>query len=65
MKKLAYTFLLLLTVGTIITSCRDKKTAGEKIEDGIEEVGDGIEDAADEVGDGLEEAVDEVEDAVD
>ncbi|WNH09342.1 hypothetical protein [Thalassobellus suaedae] len=54
MKKLAYTFLLLLTASTIITSCRDKKTAGEKIEDGIEEVGDGIEDAADEVEDAID-----------
>lgn len=47
MKKLAYAFLLLLTAGTILTSCRENKTSGEKIQDGIEEVGDGIEDAVD------------------
>lgn len=57
MKKLAYTFLLLVTVGTIFISCREKKTAGEKIEDGVEEVGDGIEDAADDVADEIDDAV--------
>ncbi|WP_445731121.1 hypothetical protein [Mariniflexile sp.] len=49
MRKLAYTFLLLVTAGTILTGCREKKTAGEKIEDGVEEVGDGIEHAAHDV----------------
>ncbi|CAH8281668.1 hypothetical protein EV196_104137 [Mariniflexile fucanivorans] len=58
MKKLVYTFLLLATVGIISTSCREKKTAGEKVEDGVEEVGDGIEDAADDVSDEVEDAVD-------
>lgn len=53
MKKLAYAFLLLVVVGTIFASCREKKTAGEKIEDGVEDVGDGIEDAADEVEDAV------------
>ncbi|MDO7171919.1 hypothetical protein [Mariniflexile sp. AS56] len=47
MKKLVYAFLLLATVGIISTSCREKKSPGEKVEDGIEEVGDGIEDAVD------------------
>lgn len=64
MKKLAYIFVLLFSVATIFTSCRDQKTAGEKIEDGIEEVGDGIEDAADDTGDAIEDAADDVEDAV-
>ncbi|WP_372753114.1 hypothetical protein [Mariniflexile sp.] len=58
MKKLAYTFLVLMTAGTIFTSCRDQKTAGEKIEDGVEEVGDGVEDAAEDVADEVEDAVD-------
>jgi hypothetical protein len=53
MKKLALTFILLLTVGTLFTSCREK-TTGEKIEDGIEEVGDGLEDAADDIEDEME-----------
>ena len=54
MKKLAYLFILVLSVGTILTSCRDRKAEGEKIEDGIEEVGDGIEDAADDVEDAVD-----------
>lgn len=59
MKKLVYVFLLLLTVGTILTSCREKKTAGEKIGDGIEEVGDGIGDAVNNAADKVEDAVKE------
>lgn len=49
--------LYCLTIG-LATSCREEKTPGEKIEDGIEEVGDGIEDAADDVADEVEDAVD-------
>ena len=45
MKKLVYVFSVLLIVATMLTSCREKKTAGEKIQDGVEEVGDGIGDA--------------------
>lgn len=45
MKKVIYTFLLLAMVGIVSTSCREKKTPGEKIEDGVEQVGDGIKDA--------------------
>ena len=59
MKKLAYLFILLLTAGTILTGCRDQKTAGEKIEDGFEDIGDGIEDAAEDVGDAIEDAIDD------
>ena len=45
MKKLIYAFLLLAIVGIVSTSCREKKTPGEKIQDGVEEVADGIKDA--------------------
>tara|TARA_R110002049_G_scaffold309311_1_gene521162 strand:- start:19119 stop:19316 length:198 start_codon:yes stop_codon:yes gene_type:complete len=64
MKKLAYIAIVLFSLGTIFTSCRDQKTAGEKMEDGVEEVGDGIEDAADDTGDAIEDAADDVEDAM-
>ncbi|WP_188652945.1 hypothetical protein [Yeosuana aromativorans] len=57
MKKLVYAFSLLMLVATILTSCREKKTAGEKIQDGVEEVGDGI-------GDAVNNTVDKVDDAV-
>lgn len=54
-------FLALLVVSIFmlsISSCREK-TAGEKIEDGVEEVGDGIEDAAEDTEDAIEDAVDD------
>ncbi|MEP3839115.1 MAG: hypothetical protein ABJM36_15835 [Algibacter sp.] len=55
MKKIAKIFLILFTISTVFTGCRETK--GEKIEDAVEDV-------ADDVGDGLEDAADEVEDAV-
>jgi hypothetical protein len=48
----------MFTIG-IAMSCREEKTTGEKIEDGIEEVGDGIEDGAEEVEDAVEDAADD------
>jgi len=39
-------------------SCREEKSTGEKIEDGIEEVGDGVEEGAEEVEDAVEDATD-------
>jgi predicted small secreted protein len=59
MRKLIYVFSLLMLVGTISTSCREKKTAGEKIQDGVEEVGDGIGDAVDNTVDKVDDAVEE------
>lgn len=50
--------LTLFTIG-IALSCREEKTAGEKMEDGIEEVGDGIEEGAEEVEDAVEDATDD------
>lgn len=58
MRKSLLLFLFcLMTVG-IALSCREEKSAGEKIEDGVEEVGEDIEDGAEEV----EEAVEDVAD---
>ena len=56
MKKSLLMFVFaLMTVG-VAMSCREEKSAGEKMEDGIEEVGDGIEDGAEEVEDAVEDA---------
>lgn len=49
--------ILILTLSTAFTSCREK-TPEEKIKDGIEEVGDGIKDGAEEISDDIEDAVD-------
>lgn len=45
MKKLVYSFLLLATVGIMSIGCIEKKSPGEKVEDGVEEIGEGIKDA--------------------
>lgn len=59
MKKAIYMFAITLFTVGVAMSCREEKTAGEKIEDGIEEVGDGIEDGADDVEDAIEDATDD------
>jgi len=43
MKKLAFTFIVLFTMATVFTGCREEKSAGDAIED----VADDIEDAVD------------------
>jgi hypothetical protein len=51
MRKSLFMFAFaLMTVG-VAMGCRDEKSAGEKIEDGVEDVGDGIEEGAEEVED--------------
>ncbi len=59
MKRSLYLFVLTMFTIGLAMSCREEKTAGEKIEDGIEEVGDGIEDGAEEVEDAVEDAADD------
>ena len=58
MKKITYIFALLFITAITFTGCREEKSTGEKMEDGIEEVGEDIEE-------GVEEVEDEVEDATD
>lgn len=59
MRKSMVMFMLTLATICLVAACREDKTAGEKVEDGIEEVGEGIEDGAEEVGDEIEDAVDD------
>jgi hypothetical protein len=59
MRKSVLMFLFaLMTIG-VAMSCREEKSAGEKMEDGIEEVGDGIEEGAEDVEDAVEDATDD------
>lgn len=54
MKKLMMTFLVLFSLGTVMTtftSCRDTNKSG--IEKAADDVGDAVEDAADDVEDAL------------
>lgn len=59
MKKLAYIFVFTFISTLALSSCREDKSAGEKVEDGIEEVGDGIEEGAEEIKDEVDDAVDD------
>ncbi len=58
MRKSLYMFAFALMTVVFAMSCREEKSTGEKIEDGIEEVGDGVEEGAEEVEDAVEDATD-------
>lgn len=65
MKKLIYTVVLMFSIATVFTSCREeKKTPKEKIEAAAEDTRDAIEDAADDVKDEMEDVKEEIEDEV-
>jgi len=58
MKKLIFTVVLLFSIATVFTSCREeKKTPKEKIEAAAEDTRDAIEDAADDVKEEIEDKV--------
>tara|TARA_R110002049_G_scaffold28906_10_gene98411 strand:- start:1553 stop:1738 length:186 start_codon:yes stop_codon:yes gene_type:complete len=59
MKKIAYLGLFTFVMAIAVSGCRENKSTGEKIEDGIEEVGDGIEEGVEEVGDEIDDATDD------
>ena len=60
MKKSIYTLAVFLFSIGVAMGCRDdKKTAGEKIEDGIENTGDKIEEGAEEIEDEIDDATDD------
>ncbi len=46
MKKLSRLFLVLFTMSTLITSCRETKESDD-VEDAVEDVADDVEDAVD------------------
>ncbi|MCM4166994.1 hypothetical protein KCTC52924_01849 [Arenibacter antarcticus] len=56
-----FLFALLFSVSlSTFTGCREDKTAGEKIEEGIDDVGDGIEEGVEEIGDEIDDATDDL-----
>ena len=61
MKKLIYLFLALFCLSLITTSCREEKTADEKIEEAMDDLGEDLEDASDDVKDAAEDLKDEIE----
>lgn len=55
-----FLFTLLFTISlATFSSCREEKTPGEKIEEGVENVGDDIEEGAEEIGDEIDDATDD------
>jgi len=63
-----FAFLFSISLSTF-NSCREKKTPGEKIEEGVRKTGEGIEEGAEKIGDDIERGVektgDKIEDATD
>lgn len=64
----ALTLFAIFSLSTI-SSCREQKTDGEKLKEGIEEVGEDIEKGVKKVGDDIEKGAkkvgDKIEDATD
>ena len=63
MKKVALTLALLFTMTIVFTSCRDEKSADEKIEEAIHEMGDDMHHASDDVKDAMEDVQHEIKEA--
>lgn len=57
-KSIVMFFFALMTIG-VAMSCREEKTTGEKIEEGVEDVGDEIEEGAEDVEDAVDDATDD------
>lgn len=64
MKK-TFTYIALIMLFTVsystLTSCKENKSAKEK----VEEFGEDIEEGAEDIGDDIEEGVEEIEDEID
>ncbi len=58
MKKIVISFATLCLI-IAVTSCREQKSTGEKVEDAVEEMGDAVEDGAEEIEDAVEDATDD------
>ncbi|MFD1162188.1 hypothetical protein [Hwangdonia seohaensis] len=61
MKKIILILALVFTTSIVFTSCREKKTTDEKIEEAIDNIGDELEDASDDLKDAVEDVKDEIE----
>jgi|TARA_R110002051_G_scaffold56554_1_gene105214 predicted small secreted protein len=62
MKRTLYILLFAFFTATsfsTLTSCREEKSTGEKIEDAIDDTGDAIEEGAEEVEDAVDDATDD------
>lgn len=64
MKKIIQSIILVFALLITLISCRETKSAGEKMEDGIEQVGEGIEESAEELEEEFEKGAEEIEEEV-
>ena len=67
MKKLVYSLLMIFALTfsvSTLNSCREDKSAGEKMEDSMEDAGEDMEDAAEDMGNDVEDAAEDTEDAM-
>ena len=64
MKKLIIAIILLFTISTTLTSCRDDK-ANDSVEETIENIEDRAEEAAESIEDTAEDAIDNIENSTD
>ncbi len=63
MKRTMYLLMLLFVTSTSLVSlnsCRDtNKSAGDQMEDAVDDTGDAIEEAVDDTGDAIDDATDD------
>lgn len=59
MRKSIFMFVFALMTVSFVSSCREEKSTGEKIEDAVDDMGDGIEEGAEEVEDAVDDATDD------
>ncbi len=62
MKKLTFLFALIFALSFAFTGCREDKTAGDRMDEGIENIEEGAEEIGDEIEEGAEELEDEIDD---
>lgn len=62
MKKLTFLLALFFALTFAFTGCREDKSAGDRIDEGIENVEEGAEEIGDEIEEGAEDLEDEIDD---
>lgn len=65
MKKYIYLFIMIFTLSGSFMSCREDKSAEDRMEEGMEDIQEGAEEVGDDIEEGAEEVEDEIDDAVD
>ncbi|MDH7913912.1 hypothetical protein [Winogradskyella sp. SYSU M77433] len=64
MKKQIIMLSILSLLAFTTTSCREEKSADEKVEEAMDNLGEDLEDASDDVQDAAEDLEDEIDEAI-